>query len=102
MNLLRVTFSHLLLVLTGCGAETAEYFCEPQNEGPSTQTVIVDYVRGSAARCPKNLMCRPSISTDFIGDLVVFSTEYGENQLNTRTGEFVFRNYRYQCSRMYF
>ena len=102
MNLLRVTFSHLLLVLTGCGAETAEYFCEPLKEGRSSQTVIIDYARGSAAHCPKNFTCQPSMSTDFIGDLVIFSTEHGENHLNTRTGEFVFKYYKYQCSRKYF
>jgi hypothetical protein len=101
MVLSRLSLLSLVFALVGCGAETEEYFCEYPGEGRNSQTVIVDYVRNSVARCPTHVKCKPSISADFVGDLVIFSTEDAEHQLNTQTGELIYGYYKYQCSRKY-
>ena len=92
----------VILVLTGCSAETAEFFCDAPAEGYASQTVIVDYERGTAARCPPNMRCFVGDDAKFVGDLVIFTTEIGENQLNTETGQYISGSIiNYQCRRQY-
>lgn len=93
----------LLSLLIGCNAETAEFFCDAPAEGYASQTVIVDYERGTAARCPPNMRCFVGDDAKFVGDLVIFTTEFGRNQLNTETGEYISGSIiNYQCRRQYF
>lgn len=90
-------------LLAGCSAETAEFFCDAPAEGYNPMTVLVDYERGTAARCPPKMRCFVSDDAKFVGDLVIFTTEIGRNQLNTQTGAYVSGSIiNYQCHRQYF